>query len=148
MAESTSDDFAGDVVAGIAFLKKRPQIDQKKIGLIGHSEGGLIAPLVASRSSDVAFIVMLAGTGLPGDEILYLQGQLIAKAMGVDEKGLKKQLESQKRALRDHQERDRPEESRGTAARADQEGHQRAVRRRAQGYGYYRHAGRRPGQES
>ena len=95
-AESTSDDFAGDVVAGIAFLKKRPQIDQRKIGLIGHSEGGLIAPLVASRSSDAAFIVMLAGTGLPGDEILYLQGQLIAKAMGVDEKGLKKQLESQK----------------------------------------------------
>ncbi len=95
-AESTSDDFAGDVVAGIAFLKKRSQINQKKIGLIGHSEGGLIAPLVASRSSDAAFIVMLAGTGLPGDEILYLQGQLIAKAMGVDEKGLRKQLESQK----------------------------------------------------
>ncbi len=51
----------------------------------------MIAPLVAARSSDVAFIVLMAGTGLPGDEILLLQGQLIAKVMGADEKGLEKQ---------------------------------------------------------
>ncbi len=66
ISESTSEDFAGDVLAGIAFLKSRPEIDTKKIGLAGHSEGGIIAPMVAARSNDVAFIVLLAGTGLPG----------------------------------------------------------------------------------
>ena len=64
---------------------------------MGHSEGGIIAPMVAVRSPDVAFIVLMAGTGLPGEEILYLQGQAILKAMGADEKALKKQLELQKR---------------------------------------------------
>ena len=86
--QSTTDDFAGDVLAGIAYLKTRPEIDPGRIGLIGHSEGGLIGPLVASKSGDVAFVVMLAGTGLPGDEILGLQGRLLAKALGSDEKSL------------------------------------------------------------
>jgi uncharacterized protein len=97
VVKSTSEDFAGDVLAGIAFLKSRADINAKKIGLIGHSEGGLIAPLVAARSSDVAFIVMMAGTGLPGAEISYLQGRLIGKAMGVDDKELVKQEEIQRR---------------------------------------------------
>ena len=96
-ATSTSDDFAGDVLAGIAFLKTRAEIDGKRIGLMGHSEGGIIAPMVAGRSADVAFIVLLAGTGLPGEEILYLQGQAILKAMGAEEKDLKQQLEVQKK---------------------------------------------------
>ncbi len=86
MAKSTSDDFAGDVMAGITVLKSRPDIDAKKIGLIGHSEGGMIAPIVAARSADVAFIVLLAGTGFPGDEILFMQGRAIAKVMGASEK--------------------------------------------------------------
>jgi len=60
----------------------RKEIDPKRIGLVGHSEGGLIAPIVATRSSDVAFIVLMAGPGLPGDEILYLQAAAIAKAGG------------------------------------------------------------------
>jgi uncharacterized protein len=97
VATSTSEDFAGDVLAGIAFLKSRDEVDPKRIGLIGHSEGGLIAPMVASRSTDVAFIIMLAGTGLPGDQIMYLQGRLIGKALGADEKELVKQREVQQR---------------------------------------------------
>ena len=97
VSKSTSDDFAGDVMAGIAVLKARPDIDGRKIGLMGHSEGGIIAPMVAARSSDVAFIVMLAGTGLPGDEILMMQGRLIAKVMGASEKDLDKQKDLQKR---------------------------------------------------
>jgi hypothetical protein len=84
-SDSTSDDFAGDVLAGIEYLKTRKEVDAKRIGLIGHSEGGLIAPLVANRSTDVAFIVLMAGPGLPGDEILYLQGAAIAKAAGAPE---------------------------------------------------------------
>ena len=97
LANSTSEDFAGDVIAGIAYLKSRGDINAKEIGLIGHSEGALVAPLAAARSTDVAFIVMLAGTGLPGDEIMYLQGRLIGKALGADEKALARQFDMQKR---------------------------------------------------
>ena len=85
---STSEDFAGDVLAGIEFLKTRTEINSNQIGLIGHSEGGLIAPMVAARSTDVAFIVLMAGPGLRGEEILYLQGELIAKASGVPDKAI------------------------------------------------------------
>ena len=60
----------------------RKEIDSKKIGLIGHSEGGIIAPIAAARSKDVAFIVLMAGTGVPGSQILEAQGQLILKASG------------------------------------------------------------------
>jgi pimeloyl-ACP methyl ester carboxylesterase len=97
LMNSTSDDFASDVLAGIALLKSRPEIDAKHIGLLGHSEGAIIAPMVAARSPDVAFIVLLAGTGLPGEDILYLQGQAVLKAMGLGEKQLKEQLDLQKR---------------------------------------------------
>jgi hypothetical protein len=82
---ATSDDFAGDVQAGIDYLKTRQEIDPKRIGLVGHSEGGLIAPIVATRSADVAFLVLMAGPGLPGDEILYLQGAAIGKAAGASD---------------------------------------------------------------
>jgi len=85
---STSEDFAGDVLSGIEFLKTRKEINPKQIGLIGHSEGGLIAPMVAARSADVAFIVLMAGPGLIGEEILYLQGALIAKASGAPDKAI------------------------------------------------------------
>jgi pimeloyl-ACP methyl ester carboxylesterase len=68
--EATSQDFADDALAGIEYLKTRSEIAHKKIGLLGHSEGGLIAPMVAARSRDVAFVVMMAGPGLKGDEIV------------------------------------------------------------------------------
>lgn len=81
-ANPTSMDFVEDVLAGITFLKSRKDIDPKRIGLMGHSEGGLIAPIVATRSKDVAYIVMLAGTGVTGEKILLAQAALIAKAGG------------------------------------------------------------------
>ncbi len=85
-AESTSADFATDVAAGIAYLKTRPEVDPKRIGLVGHSEGGIIGPMVAARSpDDVAFLVLLAGTGVNGAEILKAQSALILKAVGVSE---------------------------------------------------------------
>ena len=82
VAKATTEDFAGDVLAGVEFLKTRKEIDPTKIGLIGHSEGGIIAPMCAARSKDVAFIVLMAGSGLPGEAILYQQSALILKAMG------------------------------------------------------------------
>jgi len=82
-SKATSEDFAGDVMAGIEFLKTRKEIDTSKIGLIGHSEGGLIAPMVATKSKDVAFIVLMAGPGIIGEQILYKQGKLIYKTAGL-----------------------------------------------------------------
>ena len=76
---ATTTDFATDVEAGVAYLQTRKEIDKKKIGLIGHSEGGIIAPMVAGNSKDISFIVLLAGTGIPGDQLLLLQQELIGK---------------------------------------------------------------------
>jgi pimeloyl-ACP methyl ester carboxylesterase len=81
-ATATTADFADDAEAGLAYLEKRSEIDPHKIGLIGHSEGGMIAPLLAARNSSVAFIVMMAGPGIPGDELLVEQTLLIAEANG------------------------------------------------------------------
>jgi len=81
-ATATTADFATDTEAGIAYLKTRPEVNPKKIGLIGHSEGGIIAPMVAARNPDVAFIVMMAGSGVPGDEILVAQVEAIDESSG------------------------------------------------------------------
>ena len=79
---ATSNDFASDVQSAVSFLKNRKGVDADNIGLIGHSEGGVIAPMVASKSNDVDFIILMAGTGLPGSDILAMQGKLIGKAAG------------------------------------------------------------------
>ena len=77
---ATTLDLAEDVLAGVRFLAGHAKIDARRIGLAGHSEGGLIAPLAAMRTDDVAFIVMLAGPGLPGSQILERQARLIGEA--------------------------------------------------------------------
>ena len=79
---ATSENFAEDVLAGVSFLKQRKEIDPKMIGLIGHSEGGMIAPIAAARSRDVSFIVLLAGLGQRGEDVIYSQTELIQKAQG------------------------------------------------------------------
>jgi fermentation-respiration switch protein FrsA (DUF1100 family) len=89
-AAATSIDFAGDAAAAVDFLRAHPAIDPARVGLIGHSEGGLIAPLVATgeagaQQRDLAFVVLLAGPGLTGREILYLQGEAIARAAGASD---------------------------------------------------------------
>ena len=81
----TSADFAMDVVAGIDYLKTRSDINPKKIGLIGHSEGGMITPMVAAQHpDDVAFIVMLAAPGLPGIDLTAIQNTALLKSTGID----------------------------------------------------------------
>ena len=90
---ATTVDFASDVESAIAYLKTRKEINSKKIGLVGHSEGGIIAPMVASHSKEVNFIVLLAGTGIRGDKLLLLQQELIAKASGASETEIKKSKE-------------------------------------------------------
>jgi uncharacterized protein len=93
--QSTTADFADDAVCGVEYLKGRKEINPKQIGLIGHSEGGVVAPLAATRSNDIAFIVLMAGTGLVGEEILYLQGALIVKSMGGSDKDVARTREAQ-----------------------------------------------------
>jgi len=80
---ATSENYAEDVLAGIAYLKSRKEINPKQIGLVGHSEGGMIAPMVAARSNDVAFIVLLAGLGQTGANVLYAQTELLQNVTGV-----------------------------------------------------------------
>ena len=88
-ATATSADFATDVQAGVEYLKTRKEINARKIGLAGHSEGGLIAPMVAAKSADVAFIVLMAGPGVSGDKVIRLQSRLISKAEGKSEQEIK-----------------------------------------------------------
>jgi uncharacterized protein len=73
-SEATSEDFAFDALAGVEYLKTRKEIAQGEIGLLGHCEGGLIASIAAARSSDVAFVVMMAGPGLKGDQVVVGPG--------------------------------------------------------------------------
>ena len=82
---STTEDFATDVESAINYLLTRKEIDSNKIGLIGHSEGGIIAPMVAVNNENVNFIVLMAGLGIPGDELLLAQTELISKSMGVSD---------------------------------------------------------------
>jgi pimeloyl-ACP methyl ester carboxylesterase len=96
---ATTEDFAGDVEAGVEYLKGRKEINRHQIGLIGHSEGGVIAPMVAARSKDVAFIVLLAGTGLPGDEVMALQVAHVLKSMGADDAKIAQAVATEKRVV-------------------------------------------------
>lgn len=77
----TTADFATDVETGVAFLKRDSRIGA--IGLIGHSEGGAVAAIVAGRRDDIGFVVLLAGPGVPGAELLLKQNERIFDAMGM-----------------------------------------------------------------
>ncbi len=91
-AESTGDfksattwDLANDAKAAVEYLKSRKEIDSKNIGLIGHSEGGMIAPMVAAAMPEVKFIVLLAGPGIWCADLLLKQQELIGKASGMSQ---------------------------------------------------------------
>ena len=85
--KANTEDLASDVLAGVEYLKTRSDIDKRHIGLVGHSEGGSIAAMVAAGTSDVGFIVMMAGPGIPAAEVLYYQDGAEVKAEGAsDEK--------------------------------------------------------------
>lgn len=92
-AAATSNEFATDVEAAVAYLKTRKEVNKGKIGLIGHSEGGLIAPMVAARNKDVNFIVLMAGPGIRGSEIMLRQQALIGRANGVKEEDLQASID-------------------------------------------------------
>ena len=103
----TSLTYAGDVLAAVKLLKQRSDIAAQKIGLLGHSEGGIIAAMAAARSADVAFVVMMAGMGQTGEEVILAQTELIQRKYGVAPEliaGTRTTLRDVFRALRTEQD--------------------------------------------
>ena len=94
---STLYDLAEDAVAGVEFLAAHRAIDPARIGIIGHSEGGVVGPLAATKSTRIRFLVMMAGSGLIGEDIMYAQGAAILRANGAPADGLAKQRALQER---------------------------------------------------
>lgn len=120
-SSATSDDFASDAKAAVRFLRSRSDVDPKRIGLMGHSEGGLIAAMVAAGNPDVAFVVLLAGTAVPGRDILVLQSRLIAEAEGASPEEARKASELNDRlagAILSEEDREKAEQAAAEALRA------------------------------
>lgn len=84
LATATSEDFADDTRAVVKHLRSIEGIDPDRVGLIGHSEGGMIASMVAAQDKRIAFVVLLAGTGVPGREVLIKQNRLLFAAGGAE----------------------------------------------------------------
>jgi pimeloyl-ACP methyl ester carboxylesterase len=94
---ATSDDLATDAAAAFLYLRTRKEIDPESIGLAGHSEGGLIAPIVAASDPRIAFIISLAGPGVTGEQILHKQNHDIYTVSGGEEKEVKKGISINKK---------------------------------------------------
>jgi pimeloyl-ACP methyl ester carboxylesterase len=101
LIESTSQDLASDALAGIAFLKSQPGIDAKRLGVMGHSEGASLAPLVAASAEDVRFVVMLAGYAMPGADLMGIQSAAILRGEGVKDEALLADVVAAHRAAMD-----------------------------------------------
>lgn len=82
--QSTHVDFASDARAAFEFLRAQKGIDPKRVGLLGHSEGSVHAPLAAADLPEVAFMVFLAGVGVPMDKLLERQAEDMLKLTGID----------------------------------------------------------------
>lgn len=97
---ATIEDRTRDALAAVEMLSQDVRIDADRIGIIGHSEGGIVAPLAATLSSDVSFIVLLAGTGVPGGDILRAQQELLLRAAGVHEEEIEEDRQLQEITLK------------------------------------------------
>lgn len=97
-SKATTPDFVKDVQAGVDYLLTRKEVDKNKIGLIGHSEGGVINAIVAGNSKEIDYIVSLAGPGIRSDKLLLLQKELLERQMGISEPEIQKSKEIYKGA--------------------------------------------------
>jgi len=87
-SNSTTADFAQDVEEHIRYAKNLPMIDTNQIGLLGHSEGGLIAPMVAVRNKSVAFVILMAGPGVEIGELMAMQNEMVLKSAGISQEAI------------------------------------------------------------
>ncbi|HET9361070.1 MAG TPA: alpha/beta fold hydrolase [Vicinamibacterales bacterium] len=87
-AAATSADFATDAVAAVRFLLTRPEIDREAIGLVGHSEGGMVAPIAAADNDHVRFVILLAGPGTSLMQLAQTQQRLLGLSQGSSEEEL------------------------------------------------------------
>ncbi|MBI1797196.1 MAG: alpha/beta fold hydrolase [Candidatus Eisenbacteria bacterium] len=99
-SHANSADFAKDALAGVEYLKTRKDIDPKRMGLIGHSEGGIIATIAGTTSRDVAFMVFMAGPGISGDSLLLLQNAAVLRATGLGDSAAAPQIAAMRRVLK------------------------------------------------
>ena len=99
-AKAVDADFVDDALAAVSYLRTRQEIDPRRIGLVGHSEGGVVAPRAAVRSPEVAFIVLLAGVGVPMEEILLRQGRDLSLVTGLSEERVAKNAALQREIFR------------------------------------------------
>lgn len=95
---ATTFDLAEDAKSAVSFLKTQKGITD--IGIIGHSEGGLIAPIVASEMPDLAFIVLMAGPGVKGSELLLMQQDAIGRATSLDQTEVMRNIDINKGAFK------------------------------------------------
>lgn len=109
---ATLDDFVVDAAAAAEFLRDHPEVDPGNVGVIGHSEGALVGPRVAAEEGNVAFMVLMAPPGLPAEDGLLRQEELVARAMGATERQVEDTLEMRARLLRIVREVADPEERR------------------------------------
>lgn len=96
---ATTADFASDAEAAWEFLARQPRIDPSRIGLCGHSEGGIAAPMAAARNPKVAFLVLMAGTGIPGERLILMQVEALARSRGAGEEAVGKEVRLNEKIL-------------------------------------------------
>lgn len=100
-ANATTKDFADDATAGIDYLLSRPEVNKKKLGLIGHSEGGIVAPMIAANRKDIDFVILLAAPGVPIPDLMVQQNRAILSQQGMNEQNLEAYLQLYKALLLD-----------------------------------------------
>ncbi|MBA3236988.1 MAG: alpha/beta fold hydrolase [Parachlamydiaceae bacterium] len=93
---ATTADFSDDVLAGVEFLKSHKEVNPKQIGLIGWSEGGIIAPMTAARSQDIAFAVLMAACAVSGEEFMYGWNESVQRAKGASKQAIEKDYQHKK----------------------------------------------------
>ena len=86
---ASMEDLARDAIAGVDYLKKRAEIDRRKIGVIGHSQGGWIAPLASTMSKDVSFVIASAASGISPDKQSIYHRANVMREMGFSEDAVK-----------------------------------------------------------
>jgi uncharacterized protein len=97
-SDATIDDFTSDLQAAVAFAKSRKEVDAKRIGAIGHSEGGILAALAATRSSDLGWLVLLGTPATTGERTLLRQSELVSRAGGLSEEQIARSLQFDRKA--------------------------------------------------